>query len=398
MHQYNQPDKNGHFGKYGGKYVPETLIPALEQLEVAYKEAIKDKQFSNELEILLHDYVGRPTPLYFAERLTQHLAGAKIYLKREDLCHTGAHKINNALGQILLAKRMGKTRIIAETGAGQHGVATATAAARFGMECVIYMGEVDMHRQAPNVRRMQMLGAEVRKVTAGQRTLKEAVSEAIRDWVANSGESHYILGSALGPHPFPMMVRDFQSCIGKEAKEQILQKEGRLPNLLVACVGGGSNSIGLFFPFLKDQEVALMGIEAGGKGIELGDHAARFDGGREGLLQGTKTFVLQDNDGQIALTHSISAGLDYAAIGPEHALLRDIQRAQYSRVSDSEALEAFKLLNRIEGILPALESSHAVAWAIKHIPSMPKDDIVIVNLSGRGDKDLEQVLELLEKK
>ena len=398
IQKYTQPDSGGHFGIYGGKYVPETLIPALEQLETAYEEAKKDKKFQHQLKVLLHDYVGRPTPLYFAERLTKHLGGAKIYLKREDLCHTGAHKINNALGQILLAKQMNKKRIIAETGAGQHGVATATAAARFGMECVIYMGDIDIERQATNVRRMEMLGAEVRGVSAGQKTLKEAVSEAIRDWVANSGNSHYILGSALGPHPFPMMVRDFQSCIGEEAREQILEKEGCLPNLLVACVGGGSNSIGLFFPFLKDEEVALMGVEAGGTGTALGEHAARFDGGRIGLLQGTKTFVLQDDNGQIGLTHSISAGLDYAAIGPEHALLKDIKRAKYSRVSDTEALAAFKLLNRIEGILPALESSHAIAWAIKNISSMSKEEIVIVNLSGRGDKDIEQVLKILKQK
>jgi tryptophan synthase beta chain len=394
IQKYNQPDSKGHFGSYGGKFVPETLIPALEKLEAAYNEASDDPAFIKRLNGLLNDYVGRPTPLYYAERLTEYLGGAKIYLKREDLCHTGAHKINNALGQILLARRMGKNRIIAETGAGQHGVATATAAARFGMECIIYMGEVDMARQAVNVRRMQMLGAEVRGVSAGQRTLKEAVSEAIRDWVSDSGNTHYILGSALGPHPFPKMVRDFQSCIGREARGQILEKEGRLPDLLVACVGGGSNSIGLFHPFIKDEDVRMMGVEAGGKGSELGEHAARFDGGRPGLLQGTKTFVLQDDDGQIALTHSISAGLDYAAIGPEHSLLRDLNRAEYSRVSDSEALEAFKLLNKLEGILPALESSHAVAWGIKNIPSMSEKSIVIINLSGRGDKDLDQVLKL----
>ena len=395
---YNEPDKNGHFGSYGGKFVPETLIPALEQLEQTYLEAKQDPVFLKEFETLLEDFVGRPTSLYFAERLTEYLGGAKIYLKREDLCHTGAHKINNALGQILLAKRMGKARIIAETGAGQHGVATATAAARFGMECIIYMGEVDMVRQAVNVRRMEMLGATVSPVSAGQRTLKEAVSEAIRDWVANSRNTHYILGSALGPHPFPMMVRDFQSCIGKEAREQILKKEGKLPNLLVACVGGGSNSIGLFYPFLKDEDVRIMGVEAGGKGTALGEHAARFDGGRPGLLQGTKTYVLQDENGQIALTHSVSAGLDYAAIGPEHSLLRELKRCEYSRVSDTDALEAFQLLNRLEGILPALESSHAVAWGVQHIPAMSKDDIVIINLSGRGDKDLDQVLKIFNEK
>ena len=393
--KYNEPDEHGHFGPYGGKFVPETLIPALEQLEKIYTDAKNDPAFQKKFNSLLEDFVGRPTPLYFAERLTEHLGGAKIYLKREDLCHTGAHKINNAVGQILLAERMGKKRIIAETGAGQHGVATATAAARFGMECVIYMGEVDMARQAVNVRRMKMLGAVVSPVSAGQRTLKEAVSEAIRDWVANSRNTHYILGSALGPHPFPMIVRDFQSCIGREAREQILKKEGKLPSLLVACVGGGSNSIGLFYPFLKDNDVRIVGVEAGGYGTALGEHAARFDGGRPGLLQGTKTFVLQDKNGQIALTHSVSAGLDYAAIGPEHSLLRDLKRCEYTRVSDDEALAAFQLLNRLEGILPALESSHAIAWAVKNVPDMPRDDIVIINLSGRGDKDLDQVLKIL---
>lgn len=397
FNKYNEPDKQGHFGPYGGKFVPETLIPALEHLEETYLDAKDDPDFLKEFNNLLEDFVGRPTSLYYAERLTEYLGGAKIYLKREDLCHTGAHKINNALGQILLASRMGKTRIIAETGAGQHGVATATAAARFGMECVIYMGEVDMERQAVNVRRMEMLGARVSPVSAGQRTLKEAVSEAIRDWVANSRNTHYILGSALGPHPFPMIVRNFQSCIGREARKQIMEKEGKLPNLLVACVGGGSNSIGLFYPFIKDTEVRIMGVEAGGKGNALGEHAARFDGGRPGLLQGTKTFVLQDQNGQIALTHSVSAGLDYAAIGPEHSLLRDLERCKYSRVSDQEALDAFQLLNKLEGILPALESSHAVAWGIKHIPDMAKDDVVIINLSGRGDKDLDQVLKILGK-
>jgi len=391
---YNAPDSGGHFGDFGGRFVPETLIPALNQLEETYNEAMKDPEFIKEYQTLLQDFVGRPTSLYYAERLTEYLGGAKIYLKREDLCHTGAHKINNAIGQILLAKRMGKTKIIAETGAGQHGVATATAAARFGMECVIYMGEVDMERQAVNVRRMEMLGSKVVSVTAGQRTLKEAVSEAIRAWVADSKTTHYILGSALGPHPFPMIVRDFQSCIGKEAREQILEKEGKLPDLLVACVGGGSNSIGLFYPFIKDDSVRMMGIEAGGIGFTLGEHAARFDGGRPGLLQGTKTFVLQDENGQIALTHSVSAGLDYAAIGPEHALLRELKRCEYSRVSDSEALDAFHLLNKLEGILPALESSHAIAWGIKNISSMNKDQVVIINLSGRGDKDLDQVLKI----
>ncbi len=392
---YSNPDASGHYGPYGGKFVPETLIPVLKELEKVYLDCKKNPEFQKVFNSMLNDFVGRPTSLYFAERLTQHIGGAKIYLKREDLCHTGAHKINNAIGQILLAQKMGKKRIIAETGAGQHGVATATAAARFGMECVVYMGDVDMKRQAVNVRRMEMLGTEVRAVHSGQKTLKEAVSEAIRDWVTNSSTTHYILGSALGPHPFPMIVRDFQSCIGNEARKQILEKEGRLPNLLVACVGGGSNSIGLFHPFLKDESVLMMGVEAGGHGNNLGEHAARFDGGRPGILQGTRTFVLQDENGQIGLTHSVSAGLDYAAVGPEHSLLRDLGRCQYSRVSDDEALEAFQLLNRIEGILPALESSHAIAWALKNVGTMPKDNIVIINLSGRGDKDLDQTLKIL---
>ena len=395
---YSNPDAGGHYGPYGGKFVPETLIPVLKELEKVYLDCKKSPEFQDELNNMLNEFVGRPTSLYFAERLTNHIGGAKIYLKREDLCHTGAHKINNSIGQILIAKKMGKKRIIAETGAGQHGVATATAAARFGMECVVYMGDVDMKRQAVNVRRMEMLGTEVRAVHSGQKTLKEAVSAAIRDWVTNSSTTHYILGSALGPHPFPMIVRDFQSCIGNEARKQILEKEGRLPNLLVACVGGGSNSIGLFYPFLKDESVQMMGVEAGGNGNALGEHAARFDGGRPGILQGTRSYVLQDDNGQIALTHSVSAGLDYAAVGPEHALLRDLGRCQYSRVSDDEALEAFQLLNRIEGILPALESSHAIAWGMKNIGTMPKENIVIINLSGRGDKDLDQTLEILGKR
>jgi len=391
MKDYNMPDSQGRYGEYGGKFVPETLIPVLENLEKVYKDAIKDPEFNNEFQSLMADFVGRPTSLYYAEGLTKHIGGPKIYLKREDLCHTGAHKINNAIGQMLLAKRMGKKRIIAETGAGQHGVATATAAAKFGLECIIYMGKVDMERQALNVYRMELLGAEVRAVTAGQQTLKEAVSEAIRDWVTNSRTTHYVLGSALGPHPFPMIVRDFQSVIGCEAREQILQKENRLPDLLVACVGGGSNAIGLFHPFLKDENVQMMGVEAGGIGNNLGEHSARFDGGRLGILQGTKSYVLQDEYGQIGLTHSISAGLDYAAVGPEHALLKDINRAKYSRVSDDEALEAFNLMNRVEGILPALESSHAIAWALKYLSKDSKEEIVIINLSGRGDKDINQI-------
>ncbi len=391
FNNYTFPDANGHYGKFGGSFVPETLLPALEEFEAVYKKCKEDKSFQEEYQKLLKDYVGRPTPLYFAERLTTHIGGPDIYIKREDLCHTGAHKINNAMGQILLAKRMGKKRIIAETGAGQHGVATATAAARFGLECVIYMGEVDMKRQALNVYRMRLLGAEVRSVTTGQKTLKEAVSEAIRDWVTNSGTTHYILGSALGPHPFPMIVRDFQSCIGREAREQIIEKTGKLPDMLIACVGGGSNAIGLFHPFLKDKNVRMIGVEAGGKGPKLGDHAARFSGGRLGILQGTRSYVLQDDDGQIALTHSISAGLDYAAVGPEHALLREIDRVEYTSVTDDEALKAFYATNKLEGILPALESSHAIAWALRELPKEGKDKTAIINMSGRGDKDIEQL-------
>lgn len=391
MKNYKSPDKQGHYGPYGGKFVPETLIPVLKELEDVYKKYSKDKEFKAELDSFMKDYVGRPTPLYYAERLTEHLNGPKIYLKREDLCHTGAHKINNALGQVLLAKRMGKKRIIAETGAGQHGVATATVAARFGMECVVYMGEVDMKRQALNVYRMRLLGTDVRPVYAGQKTLKEAVSEAIRDWVANSRNSHYILGSALGPHPFPMIVRDFQSCIGREVRQQIMKKEGKLPDILVACVGGGSNSIGLFHPFLKDENIRIVGVEAGGIGSNIGEHAARFDGGRLGILQGARTYVLQDADGQIALTQSISAGLDYAAVGPEHAYLRDLKRIEYYRVSDDETLIAFQMLCKLEGIIPALESSHAVAWALREFRGKFQDKTAVINISGRGDKDIDQL-------
>ncbi|MCP4177029.1 MAG: tryptophan synthase subunit beta [bacterium] len=390
------PDTKGHFGTYGGRFVPETLIPALNELEKTYESSKNDPEFIKEFKYYLKNFVGRPTSLYYAEMLTKYIGGPKIYLKREDLCHTGAHKINNALGQVLLAKRMGKKRIIAETGAGQHGVATATVAARFGFECVVYMGDVDIERQKPNVLRMKMLGAEVRSVSAGQKTLKEAVSEAIRDWVENSSDSHYILGSALGPHPFPMMVRDFQSVIGNEAREQILEQEGKLPDLLVACVGGGSNSIGLFYPFLNDKNVKMIGVEAGGTGYELGEHAARFFGGKLGVLQGTKTYVLQDENGQICNTHSISAGLDYAAVGPEHALLNDLNRVKYDRANDTEALEAFQIMNKHEGILPALESSHAVAWAMKNLKNYNKNQIVIINLSGRGDKDVNQVMDKIK--
>jgi tryptophan synthase beta chain len=392
FHKYNFPNHTGHFEKYGGRFVPETLIPALEELENVYSQAKNDPRFIDEFNYYMKHYVGRPTSLYFAEQLTKYIGGPKIYLKREDLCHTGAHKINNALGQALLAKRIGKKRIIAETGAGQHGVATATVAARFGFECVVYMGEVDIKRQASNVFRMRMLGAEVRSVSAGQKTLKEAVSEALRDWIASSRNSHYILGSALGPHPFPMIVRDFQTVIGKETRNQILEQEGKLPDMLVACVGGGSNSIGLFHPFLADKKVKMVGVEAGGNGIKLGEHAARFSGGKLGVLQGTKTYILQDKNGQIGNTHSISAGLDYAAVGPEHSLLHDCHRIKYDRVSDKEAVDAFKLLNKVEGILPALESSHAIAWVVNNVTKMRKEQIVIVNLSGRGDKDLNQII------
>jgi tryptophan synthase beta chain len=384
------PDQHGHFGKYGGMFVPETLMAALTELTHEYEMARKDPAFQAELDRLLHEYVGRPTPLYFAERWTEKLGGARIYLKREDLLHTGAHKINNALGQALLALRLGKKRIIAETGAGQHGVATATVCARFGLECVIYMGKIDMERQALNVARMRFLGAEVRAVTAGQATLKEAVNEAMRDWVTNVRSTHYILGSALGSHPFPMMVRDFHRVIGVEARRQILEREERLPDLLVACVGGGSNSIGLFHPFLNDKDVRMVGVEAGGDGIIPERHAARFQGGRLGVLQGTKTWLLANDDGQIELTHSVSAGLDYAAIGPEHAYLHDQGRVEYTYATDEEALDAFQELSRVEGIIPALETAHAVAYVKKAAPKLAKDQIIIVNLSGRGDKDVAQ--------
>ena len=388
------PDANGRFGEYGGRYVPETLMHPLQELEDEYFRAQNDPEFQNELRYYLREFCGRPTPLYHAERLTRDLGGAKIYLKREDLLHTGAHKINNAMGQILLAKRMGKTRIIAETGAGQHGVATATVAAMFGLECVIYMGSVDCKRQELNVFRMRMLGAEVVSVEAGQKTLKEAVNEAMRDWVTNIRATHYILGTAYGAHPYPVMVRNFQRVIGDEARRQILEQEERLPDHLIACVGGGSNAIGLFYPFLGDKSVAMTGVEAGGEGIIEGRHAARFQGGGLGVLQGTRSFVLQDEDGQIQLTHSVSAGLDYAAVGPEHAWLRDIDRAEYSYATDTEALAAFQKLAKLEGIIPALESSHAIAEVIKAAPKMSADKIIIVNLSGRGDKDVAQVAEM----
>ena len=396
MKQIAEPDSLGHWGKYGGRFVPETLMAPLEELTAAFDAARADESFRAELDSLLSDYAGRPTPLFFAKRLTERAGGARIYLKREDLLHTGAHKINNTLGQILLARRMGKRRIIAETGAGQHGVATATVCALFGFQCVVYMGSEDMRRQALNVFRMQLLGAEVREVDAGSRTLKDAINEALRDWVTNVADTYYLLGSALGPHPYPLMVRDFQSVIGCEARAQILEKESRLPDCLIACVGGGSNSIGLFHPFLGDDSVRMIGVEAGGLGNQLGQHAARFNldgGGRPGVLQGTMSYVLQDERGQIATTHSVSAGLDYPSIGPEHAFLHDEGRVEYTSVSDDEALEAFQTLSRLEGIIPALESAHAVAHALKVAREMKSDEILIVNLSGRGDKDVDSVRE-----
>ncbi len=385
------PNAQGYFGPYGGCFVPETLVAPLQELTQAYEEARQDATFQARLSQLLTHYVGRPTPLYFAENLSAQLGGAQIYLKREDLLHTGAHKINNALGQALLALRMGKRRVIAETGAGQHGVATATVAARFGLECTIYMGEVDMQRQALNVARMRLLGAKVVPVTAGQRTLKEAVNEAMRDWVTHVRHTHYILGTAYGAHPYPAMVRDFHRVIGDEARSQILEQAGSLPHTITACVGGGSNAIGIFYAFLNDTSVRLVGVEAGGEGISPGRHAARFQGGSLGVLQGTKSYVLQDDQGQIQLTHSISAGLDYAAVGPEHAYLKDIGRAAYTYATDAQALNAFQTLARTEGILPALESSHAVAYAIDLAPKLTQKDIILVNLSGRGDKDVDQV-------
>ncbi|HEV2273597.1 MAG TPA: tryptophan synthase subunit beta [Acidobacteriaceae bacterium] len=378
----------GRFGEYGGRYVPETLMAALEELTEAYAQAQADPLFQVELDSLLKDYAGRPTPLYHASRLSRELGGAKIYLKREDLLHTGAHKINNCIGQALLARRMGKRRIIAETGAGQHGVATATVCALFGMECVVYMGEEDMRRQELNVYRMRLLGAEVRGVSSGSRTLKDAINEAMRDWVTNVRTTHYLLGSVLGAHPYPTMVRDFHRVIGAEIKRQILEKEGRLPTAVVACVGGGSNAIGAFYEFIPDTEVRLIGVEAGGSGTALGSHAARFQGGSPGVLQGTFSYVLQDEAGQVSLTHSVSAGLDYASVGPEHAALHDAGRAEYVSASDEETLQAAVRLARTEGILPALESAHAVAESLRLAPKLAADDILVVNISGRGDKDM----------
>lgn len=393
------PNEKGYWGEFGGRFVPETLVSPLDELTEAYYSTRDDFGFQSEFKSLLKDFVGRPSPLFHAQRLSENLGGAKIYLKREDLNHTGAHKINNCIGQILLARQMGKKRIIAETGAGQHGVATATVCALFGLECVVYMGTEDMRRQEVNVFRMRLLGAEVRGVNSGSRTLKDAINEALRDWVTNIDTTYYLLGSALGPHPYPLMVRDFQAVIGKEAREQILEKEGRLPDYLIACVGGGSNSIGLFHEFLNDKSVKMIGVEAGGRGGGLGEHAARFmNGGKVGVLQGTKSYLLQDNDGQIAATHSVSAGLDYASIGPEHAYLHDVGRVEYVSVSDDEALEAFKTLSQTEGIIPALESAHAIAYAIKIAPEMSKDQTLLVNLSGRGDKDINTVREELGRK
>ncbi|HTM51749.1 MAG TPA: tryptophan synthase subunit beta [Bryobacteraceae bacterium] len=383
-----EPDAGGHFGVYGGRYVPEVLMSPLEELEIAYREARQDPAFRAELNDLLHTYAGRPTPLYYARRLSETLGGARLYFKREDLLHTGAHKINNALGQGLLARRMGKKRIIAETGAGQHGVATATVCALFGLECVVYMGEEDMRRQRLNVFRMRLLGAQVVGVSSGSRTLKDAISEAMRDWVTNVATTHYLLGSALGSHPYPLMVRDFHKVIGEETLAQIMEAEGRLPDRVLACVGGGSNAIGIFHAFIPHESVRLIGVEAGGRGARLGDHAARFSGGRPGVLHGAYSYLLQDEDGQVALTHSISAGLDYASVGPEHALLREMGRAEYVSAGDRQALDAASLLSRAEGLIPALESAHAVAEALRLAPAA-RGEIFIVNLSGRGDKDID---------
>jgi tryptophan synthase beta chain len=388
------PDSRGHFGNFGGQFVPETLMPALEELTLAYDEAKNEVAFQEELQYYLRDYVGRPTPLYFAERLTRHLGGAKVYLKREDLNHTGAHKINNTMGQIILARRMGKKRVVAETGAGQHGVATATAAAMFGLECAVYMGEEDIRRQELNVYRMRLLGATVVSVTRGSRTLKDAMNEAIRDWVTNVENTYYLLGSVGGPHPYPMIVRDFQAVIGRETREQILKAEGRLPRCLVACVGGGSNAMGLFYPFLDDA-VELLGVEAAGRGLETGEHSATLNAGRTGVLHGALSYLLQDEHGQVLTAHSIAAGLDYPGVGPEHSYLKETGRAKYTTVTDREALDAFQLLSRLEGIIPALESAHAVAAVVKMAPAMGKEDVIVINLSGRGDKDVPAVSQVL---
>ncbi|MEM0482965.1 MAG: tryptophan synthase subunit beta [Nitrososphaerota archaeon] len=388
---YHLPDNRGRFGAYGGRYVPETLVEPLIELEEAYTRLKNDQSFRQELGALLRDYAGRPTPLYYAERLTKEMGGARIYLKREDLAFTGAHKINNALGQALLARRMGKTRLVAETGAGQHGVATATVAARMGFRCTIYMGAEDMARQAVNVYRMRLLGADVRRVDSGSKTLKDAINEALRDWATNVRDTHYLLGSAVGPHPYPMIVRDFQSVIGREVRAQILEREGRLPDLVVACVGGGSNAIGTFYPFIEDRDVKLVGVEAGGEGLETGRHAASLVGGSPGILHGMYSYVMQDDHGQIRTTHSISAGLDYPGVGPEHALLKEMGRAEYVAVGDREALDAFLALTRLEGIMPALEPAHALAYVMRVAPTMRRDEIIVLTLSGRGDKDLDIV-------
>jgi len=387
------PDKSGHFGKYGGKFVPETLMPALEQLEREYLKAKEDPKFNDELKYYLKEYVGRPSPLYYAKRLTEKLNGAKIYLKREDLNHTGAHKINNTLGQVLLAIRMGKERIIAETGAGQHGVATATAAAMFGMKCDVYMGEEDIRRQSLNVFKMKLLGANVIPVKTGSKTLKDATNEALRDWMSSVVNTHYIIGSVVGPHPYPMMVRDFQIIIGQEVKEQIQKAEGRLPDYIIACVGGGSNAIGVFNPFIEDKDVKLIGVEAGGLGFDVGQHAASLSRGEKGVLHGSLSYVLQDDDGQTSQVHSISAGLDYPGVGPEHSYLKDTGRAEYVSVTDDEAVDAFNLCTRLEGIIPALEASHAIAYTVKFAPTIDKDKIIVINLSGSGDKDSFEVAE-----
>ena len=392
------PDASGHFGRYGGVFVPETLVYALQQLEAEYRQARQDPKFHEEFESYLREYVGRPSRLYFARRLTEKLGGAKIYLKREDLNHTGAHKINNTIGQGLLTVRMGKKRVIAETGAGQHGVATATAAALFGLQCDVYMGAEDVRRQGLNVFRMKLMGANVIEVNSGSRTLKDATNEAMRDWMGSVGHTHYILGSVVGPHPFPMIVRDFQSMIGREAREQCLEQEGRLPDYVVACVGGGSNAAGIFVPFVDDESVKLIGVEAGGRGSALGQHAASLCAGRPGVLHGSLSYVLQDDDGQTADVHSVSAGLDYPGVGPEHAWWKDSGRVQYTTITDAEALDAFQLLARLEGILPALESAHAIAQVSKLAPKLPNDQVIIVNLSGRGDKDCQEVARLIESK
>ncbi len=393
LHGQSIPGKSGHFGKYGGKFVPETLMPALEQLEKEYLKAKDDPKFNEELKYYLKEYVGRPSPLYYAKRLTEKLNGAKIYLKREDLNHTGAHKINNTLGQVLLAIRMGKERIIAETGAGQHGVATATAAAMFGMKCDVYMGEEDIRRQSLNVFRMKLLGANVIPVKTGSKTLKDATNEALRDWMSSVVNTHYIIGSVVGPHPYPMMVRDFQIVIGQEVKEQIQKTEGRLPDYIIACVGGGSNAIGVFNPFIEDKDVKLIGVEAGGLGFDVGQHAASLSRGEKGVLHGSLSYVLQDDDGQTSQVHSISAGLDYPGVGPEHSYLKDTGRAEYVSVTDDEAIDAFNLCTRLEGIIPALEASHAIAYTVKFAPTIDKDQIIVINLSGSGDKDSFEVAE-----